>query len=962
MSTSYERPGYYLVEDAFDLGKLLFGLRPPPLRGLAESVFDLDEAKSPFPRGAVLTPRRATRAEAANEDGVILPSRKDGKKIEGRLLRLGPSDQFRVVDFQAWKAQLDAELKGEMPGQGGHDAEAFGELGEGDVLLYLQPEDQNFLNDVPPDDDGVPAVFVVAPASEFELVSQPGTGAPRKQGEDDVEFLARKYGVDMPRAEEVARQFYALAASGQLPDDIETIEDAIAAMGEELGSTEEPAEKTQRKAGAGRKHQPAKPIDPKKLALLPDLDDDDRQQIAQALRTAGFTEVDEPKAPVLPTSKFVVGLGPGPMQGYGERPVPERRSRSLPGMKPLTLGPMAGAKWRAKEIYGWEGDDLPELDPPEDERRGTLDDYASALGDEGGYTPFGKANAYRYLAAEAEARGFELPVGKVARQELGLDGTAPGVIQIKVRDLPYVTLMAFVMPKDNKGVIALAYGDKVGAKQQDKLAEVTPPDGPPDSEMEDDALALYLHNEFRAQFAANPETADYPAMAMQYLWPRISGYVTKTVRNLVSGKSTPEEIEDAIQQAAQSILIGADKGGRKYDARRSKLKSFLVTVAKSMLLDVGRKTKVRQRFAGDVARGLVPGREAAVVDMRQAESFRAMVDLLAEQQPGYVFKRYRGDQPPKLPVPAGAPPSKATGKGMGPRMPVPPSSAPIGGAAPTSGPTRGVAQVGKGWGEFLSRPFRRFGAGLRSAEKAARQQGFKSGFGDVIPPEVAEPEEIENELDTNKLEIDQAKSFYFQLRRFMVDAVTKNVPGLTTAGFDITQPIDLDPLVSNAQGVGPTPDEQEQFSEGFERVLMGFLKQSQTFVRLIAKLQNVADDLHELLVGTMGIGLQDVRRADSGASAAMAQWREAFKLAEELVQRPEPFKDWKSYVAFVENALGSIQRMFGGIEQAIESLEIAAERGTRQIARAPKGQVVLRKFTRGTAPALAARDFEPGDL
>lgn len=910
----YMAPGLYLVEDALELGQFLFGLRQPPLRGLAESVFDLDEAKSPFPRGAVLTPRRSMRAEAANEDGVIMPSRKDGSTIKGRLLRLGPSDKFRVVDYQAWRAQLDAELKGELPGEGGHDAEAFGDLGEGDVLLYLQPEDQDFLNDVPPGDDGVPAVFVVAPASEFELVSQPSQGASKKKGEDDVEFLARKYNVDLPRAEEVARQFYALLASGQLPDEIETIEDALAAMGEELG-TEEEAPAPARRAGAGRKLKLATPIDPKKLALLPDLTDDDREQIAQALRTAGFTTVDEPKAPVLPSAKFVVGLGPGPMQGYGERPTPPRVQD--------------------------------ELEPPEDERRGTLDDYGSALGSEGGYTPFGKANAYKYLAAEAAARGLEIPIGKVAREEMGLEGTSPVLMQIRLRDLPYVTLMAYVMPD---GVIVIAYGDKVGAKQQDKLAEVKPPDGPPDAEMEDDALALYLHNEFRSQFVANPETADYPSMAMQYLWPRIANYVTATVRKQVSGKASPEEIEDTVQQAVQAILIGAEKGGRKYDARRSKLKSFLVTVAKSMLLDTGRKTRVRQKFAGDVARGLVPGREAAVVDMRQAESFRAMVDLLAEQQPGYVFKRYRGDQPPKLPVPGDAPASVA------PKKPV---------LKPAEEPAE-PAPAKRGWREFLSRPFRRMAAGYQAGKDTARERGFRRGFGQVIPPELAKREEVADQVDGAAKNVEAAKRLYFEMRRYMVNAIKANVPGLETEGFDITQPIDLSGLTSEEEGEKMRASEKEVFSAGFEKVFMGFLKQSRQFVELITKLQDTADDLHEVLVGTLGIGLQDVRLADSGASAAMAQWRQAFRLAEEMVQRPEPLSNWGEYVDFAEKTLTSIQRVFGGIEQSLEALEVAIQRGQRSLSKVPAGDRIVRKFTRTSSGALdPMRDINepvPGEV
>ncbi len=893
------------VENALELGQVLFGLRPPPLRGLAESVFELDEAKSPFPRGAVLTPRRAMKAETANEDGVILPSRMAQKAIEGRVVRLGPGDRFRVVDYQAWRAQLDAELKGEMPGQGGHDAEAFGDLDQGDVLLYLQPEDRDLLANVPPGDDGVPAVFVVAPASALELVSEPGGETQRQRGEDEVEFLARKYGVDLPRAEELARQFYALAAQGSLPDSIETLEDVISQFGEEQGTEEQP--KKQRRAGAGRKISVAAPIDPKKLALIPDLTDDDREQLAQALRSAGFTTIDEPKAPVLPTAKFVVGLGPGPMQGYGEWPTPPRVE--------------------------------PELEPPEDVYRGTVDQYGGALGEPGGFNPFGRGATYKYLAAEAAARGLEMPTGKVARQEMGLKGTAPEIVQIKMRDLPYVTVMAYVMPDQ---VLALAYADKVGAKQQAKLVAIRPPAQPPDAEMSEQDLELYLHNDFRAQFAANPEAADWPSMAFAYLWPRIENYVRSTIRKQISGAATPEEIEDLAQDVARSVIAGQ----RKYDARRARLKSFLVTVAKSMYMDIGRKKQVRQRYNVGVLRGEIPG-EVGQVDIRQAESFRDMVNVLAEQQPSYMFRRYRADVPPKL------------GKPLAPAASTPvklaPSSAAPSSAAPSSAPQAG------GWGEYLTRPLRRaaagYAAGVRSAREQGFQAGFKKGFGTVVPPEMERRRDIENQLIQAGNEVSDAKRFYVEMRDYLVDAFAKYVPGYETEGFDITQEIDLSPLVSDEQGEKMKASEKEAFSAGFEKVFMGFLRQSKTFVQLITKLQDVADDLHEVLVGTLGIALQDVRRADGGAAAAMAQWREAFRLAEEVVQRPEPFTDWNAYVEFVDTALSAIQRLFGGIEQALESLDVAIQRGQRTISRLPEDEPVVRKFTRWAGPTARPEDY-----
>lgn len=939
-----------IVENGHELGEL-FGLLPPFALMLGVPR-PLDEARmmgsSPWPRGTVVTPKAEMPVETLNINGDILPSRGQGPsaderraarergegfpvgtEIPGRTVRVKPGMRFRVIDTRPVDSS-DATL-GLVGGKPGSSITA----------IALQPEDRNLLAEVPPDEDGNPAVAVIGFPEQWEVVQQAGPeiepGIGRKYDEAPDEALSRKYGLD-PAVGDWLNQVW---QSEEIPG-IESLEDLfvqyVKTNPDAVQDQQAPAAQAA-KAGAaspsgrGRKLAPPKVLSPKALEKIPDLTDEDATRLRGILRNAGFTSVSEPASPLLPKSKFLVAIGPGPVQGQ------IRADRYAAAVDPDS-----------------QRED-PEMEPPADvQASNTLDSYKQALDPQGApkrrVFSTGWNLAWKYLWVEARERGLALPAGKKERYELfGFrDGSgAPkqgeefDFFQIKVEEMPFVTLMGYVLSSsDGPRVLLLAHPDQVATGKRREVPE--PPDVEPEPEMSWQELALYTHGPYHKSYEANPETADWPRRALEYLWTEKGGrkVAASQIRKLTD---VPEDrVNDLVQDVFLRVLRS-----KSYDySAGGKWTTWVGGIAGNWARDVWRKQKVgdetrEKAAAGDPRlRYMFKTPEEVGVDLRNQESvslptdFRGMVEHIA------TISEVAGDMP---------------FRGLRSRRGVPRRSRlddPGYAALPSRGGPKFAAQLPEPAPErpgFLSRvgrrlaaPFREYGRVRREMPVQAGEEGFRQGFGDLAVARTMGKAEAVEQLRGLQKSYRAITGYYDSMRTAVYNAFAQSIPG-EGATFDLTQRNPLKFLDAYEDELDV--EDKTRFSQGFKRAFLdALLPQSREITRMATAIEDLAFDVRELVFGCFGIGLDLSREASAGASDAKASWRTLRVVAGDMVQRPQPYENWNEFVRDVKEAVRGVQQMFASVEAALVAIERAIREADSYV-KNTEGEVIPCRFSRG---------------
>ena len=317
--------------------------------------------------------------------------------------------------------------------------------------------------------------------------------------------------------------------------------------------------------------------------------------------------------------------------------------------------------------------------------------------------------------------------------------------------------------------------------------------------------------------------------------------------------------------------------------------------------------------------------------MNQLPSFEDMVNQIADTQSPPVqeadefpFKDFEGGSAP------GDEPVEIRAQGARtdpvdpPEPPEPPQS-------------RGfIDAIRRGWGK-----------GREDVEADA----FRQGFGDVSvnPLERVDKKEVEAELGNVASGLEGLNAHYFNLRNQIYGMFSRHVPD-----FDLSQDDAVGLAIhrmekESADDSGITAQGKQQFSEAFNRAFVkGFLPNAQKINRLLGSYEDLVFRAEDSLVDVLGVGQREIREADNGVTSALGQFRRAFSVAEEIVQRPVPFDagEWDEYIELVERAVEAVQFMLGGMEQAIVGLRDALKRGKRAMTklRGPQSYIV-RKFS-----------------